>query len=58
MVWCMMQGTPKEETREEHLIDEWPATALSGNDILSSCLYTIGTPLAITFLLRLLDRQE
>lgn len=29
---------------EEDLIHEWPATALSGNDLMSSCLYTIGTP--------------
>lgn len=31
-----------ETKGEEALIHEWPATALPGNDLMSSCLYTIG----------------
>jgi len=27
---------------EDRLIDEWPATALCSNDLMSSCLYAIG----------------
>lgn len=27
---------------EDKLIDEWPATALCANDLMSSCLYAIG----------------
>ena len=27
---------------DERLIEEWPATALAGNDLMSSVLYTMG----------------
>ncbi len=32
----------REDGREEHMLGEWSATALAGNDIMSSCLYTVG----------------
>ena len=30
------------QVRAPHLIRLWPATAVAGNDVTSSCLYTVG----------------
>jgi hypothetical protein len=32
----------KPTTKPDHLLGEWRATAIAGNDISSSCLYTAG----------------
>ena len=33
---------PKKTKKAHHLLSEWPATAICGNDITSSCLYVSG----------------
>ncbi|KAF0694960.1 Aste57867_14183 [Aphanomyces stellatus] len=47
---ALKMAVPKEELdtirqsmqRPKHLLSEWPSTAISGNDLLSSCLYSAG----------------
>jgi hypothetical protein len=35
-------GIRQKMQRPKHLLSEWPSTAISGNDLLSSCLYSAG----------------
>ena len=37
-----MAGEKELSKGDERLIEEWPATALAGNDLMSSVLYTMG----------------
>jgi hypothetical protein len=43
---CPASQSSAVDLTPEHRLSQWPSTAIAGNDILSSCLYSIGACLA------------